>query len=32
VIAALPTKPGKTAKEDNEYVRKGTCVVLLAYD
>ena len=32
VIAALPTKPGKAAKEDNEYVRKGTCVVLLAYD
>ena len=32
VVAALPTKPGKTAKEDNEYVRKGTCAVLLAYD
>ncbi len=32
VIAALPIKPGKPAKEDNEYVRKGTCVVLLAYD
>lgn len=32
VIAPLPTKPGKMAKEDNEYVRKGTCVVLLAYD
>ena len=32
VVAALPTKPGKTAKEDNEYVRKGTCVVLFAYD
>lgn len=25
-------KPDKVAKEDNEYVRKGTCVVLLAYD
>ena len=25
-------KPGVTAKEDNEYVRKGTGVVLLAYD
>ena len=32
VVAALPIKPGKAAKEDNEYVRKGTCVVLLAYD
>lgn len=32
VIAALPVQPGKVAKEDNEYVRKGTCVVLLAYD
>ncbi len=32
VVAALPVQPGKAAKEDNEYVRKGTCVVLLAYD
>lgn len=32
VVAALPVKPGKVAKEDNEYVRQGTCVVLLAYD
>ncbi|MDF7822257.1 transposase [Runella sp. MFBS21] len=32
VIAALPTLPGKAAKEDNEYIRKGTCVILLAYD
>ncbi len=32
VVAALPVKPGKAAKEDNEYVRQGTCVVLLAYD
>lgn len=32
VVAALPLQPGKTAKEDNEYVRQGTCVVLLAYD
>lgn len=32
VIAALPVQPGKVAREDNEYVRKGTCVVLLAYD
>ena len=32
VVSALPTKPNKVMKEDNEYVRKGTCVVLLAYD
>ena len=32
VVSALPVKPDKVAKEDNEYVRKGTCVVLLAYD
>ena len=32
VLAPLPTQPGKVAKEDNEYVRKGTAVVLLAYD
>ena len=32
VVSALPVKPYKVAKEDNEYVRKGTCVVLLAYD
>jgi len=32
VVAPLPVKPGKVAKEDNEYVRQGTAVVLLAYD
>ena len=32
VVVALPPQPDKVAKEDNEYVRKGTCVVLLAYD
>ena len=32
VVEALPVKPGRVAKEDNEYVRKGTAVVLLAYD
>jgi hypothetical protein len=32
VVSALPVKPDKAAKEDNEYIRKGTCVVLLAYD
>ena len=32
IVAPLLVKPGKVAKEDNEYVRKGTCVVLLAYD
>ncbi|GAB4019988.1 hypothetical protein [Spirosoma koreense] len=32
VVAALPIKPGKAAREDNEYIREGTAVVLLAYD
>lgn len=32
VVVGLPPKPGKVAKEDNEYLRKGTAVVLLAYD
>jgi DDE superfamily endonuclease len=32
MVSPLPTGPDKVAKEDNEYVRKGTCVVLLAYD
>lgn len=32
VVAPLLVKPGKAAKEDNEYVRQGTGVVLLAYD
>ena len=32
VVAALSIKPNQPAKEDNEYVRQGTCVVLLAYD
>lgn len=32
VVSPLPLKPGKAAKEDNEYVRQGTAVVLLAYD
>ena len=32
LVAPLAIKPGKVGKEDNEYVRKGTCVVLLAYD
>lgn len=32
VVIGLRVKPGKAAKEDNEYVRQGTGVVLLAYD
>ena len=32
VVAGLRVEPGKAAKEDNEYVRQGTAVVLLAYD
>jgi hypothetical protein len=32
VVAPLLVKPGKAAKEDSEYIRQGTGVVLLAYD
>ncbi len=32
MVVGLRVKPGKAAKEDNEYSRKGTGVVLLAYD
>ena len=32
VVAPLLVKPGKAAKEDTEYIRQGTGVVLLAYD
>lgn len=32
VVAPLLVKPGKAAKEDNEYIRQGTGVILLAYD
>lgn len=32
VVVPLPVQPGKSAKEDNEYIRQGTAVVLLAYD
>ena len=32
VVTGLRVKPGKAAKEDNEYIRQGTAVVLLAYD
>jgi hypothetical protein len=31
-IAPLPMQPGKLKKEDYEYKRKGTGVILLAYD
>lgn len=31
-LAALPTRPKHVAKQDDEYVRHGTAVVLLAYD
>lgn len=31
-LAALPARPGQTAKQDYEYERHGTAVVLLAYD
>lgn len=32
VIAPLPPKPGKVAKQDYEYERNGTACVLLAYN
>lgn len=32
VIAPLPTQPNQPRREDNEYKRNGTAVVLLAYD
>jgi len=32
VVVGFRVEPGKAAKEDNEYVRQGTGVVLLAYD
>lgn len=32
VVAPITVKPGKVAKQDNEYIRQGTSVVLLAYD
>jgi len=31
-LTALPTRPKHVAKQDDEYVRHGTAVVLLAYD
>ena len=32
IVAPLPMKPGRVKREDNEYKRNGTAVVLLAYD
>jgi len=32
VVVGLRVEPGKAAREDNEYVRQGTGVVLLVYD
>lgn len=32
MIIGFRVKPGKAAKEDNEYIRQGTAVVLVAYD
>ena len=32
VVIGLRVKQGKAAKEDNEYIRQGTAIVLLAYD
>ncbi len=32
VLAPLPLQPGQIRREDNEYKRNGTAVVLLAYN
>lgn len=32
VLVALPAEPGQTLRQDYEYKRKGTCVVLLAVE
>ena len=32
IVAPLPMQPGRVKREDNEYQRNGTAVVLLAYD
>ena len=32
VLTPIPPKPGATQKEHQEYVRKGVCNVLLAYN
>ena len=32
VPSPIPTKPGATRKEHQEYLRKGICNVLLAYN
>lgn len=32
LLVPLPAKPGAVRKADGEYMRQGTCVVLLAYD
>jgi hypothetical protein len=32
IVAPLPMKPARVKREDNEYKRNGTAVVLLAYD
>jgi hypothetical protein len=32
VLAPMPMKPGRTTRQDDEYVRQGTCCVLLAFE
>jgi hypothetical protein len=32
IVAPLPMQPGRVKREDNDYQRHGTAVVLLAYD
>lgn len=32
VLAPIPMKPGRTKRQDDEYARKGTCCILLAFE
>lgn len=32
VLAPIPMKPGRTKRQDDEYVRQGTCCVLIAFE
>jgi hypothetical protein len=32
VLVPIPMKPGRTKRQDDEYVRQGTCCVLLAFE
>jgi hypothetical protein len=32
VLVPIPMKPGRTKRQDDEYVRQGTCCVLMAFE